>query len=235
MLASADLVLAYAPGTPASGLFRNLQALSAGRLLLWDPRPTVPGRHIVDHLLAPLGQADIPTPVRRPRLELQASELERGRLLLQRQAGHPLVLLHPGSGGADKRWPIGHFWALSATLRAGGLPCAVVCGPVETEAGLDVEGCPDSVPLIRQSSLSDLIALAAAADLFVGNDSGPAHVAAAVGTPTLTLFGPTDPGIWRPQGPHARVVCAPDGVLDRLGVDSVSAAVLSMLSGTAKA
>jgi len=79
--------------------------------------------------------------------------------------------------------------------------------------------------------LPDLIGLTDAADLFIGNDSGPAHVCAAVGTPTLALFGPTNPVIWGPLGSHTKTLHAPGGILKDLGVDCVHSAALSMLSG----
>ena len=234
MLAAAELVLAYAPPGSSRELSRNLRAVCRGRLLLCDPHPPATGPHIVDHLLTPLRQSAIPTPVQQPRIDPTGSELQRGRTLLhdQRRAGRPLALLHPGSGGAGKRWPLERFQALAGALQSAGMRCAMVCGPVEEETGLPAaEGLPAGIPLIRQSSLADLIGLAAAADLFVGNDSGPAHVAAAVGTPTLALFGPTDPDLWRPLSPRARALRAPDGVLADLGVDSVHEAVSAMLSG----
>ncbi len=105
----------------------------------------------------------------------------------------------------------------------------MICGPAEIDADSQINPTSE-VPLILQDNLSDLIGLTAAADLFVGNDSGPAHVAAAVGTPTLTLFGPTNPAIWRPLAPHSHVVRAPDGRMGILEIAAVRKAVLSMLS-----
>ena len=139
------------------------------------------------------------------------------------------MLLHPGSGGTRKRWPLESYLTLAEQLCADGLSCTVICGPLEIEAASQTRSTSE-VPLIRQDSLSDLIALTAGADLFVGNDSGPAHVAAAVGTPTIALFGPTNPAIWQPLAPHSQVVIAPDGRLENLEVAGVREMALSMLS-----
>ena len=72
---------------------------------------------------------------------------------------------------------------------------------MEIERGLTLEH-----PTICPSDLSTLAALLAGAQLFIGNDSGPGHIAAAGGTPTLSLFGPTDPGIWSPRHPRGRML-----------------------------
>ena len=68
---------------------------------------------------------------------------------------------------------------------------------------------PDDPPLAGAVRIDDLYELAcwlASARLYIGNDSGITHLAAAVGTPVLALFGPTDPAIWAPRGPHVRVL-----------------------------
>jgi ADP-heptose:LPS heptosyltransferase len=69
---------------------------------------------------------------------------------------------------------------------------------------------PDDPPLDGAVRIDDLYELArwlAGARLYVGNDSGITHLAAAVGTPVLALFGPSDPGIWAPRGENVRVAC----------------------------
>jgi ADP-heptose:LPS heptosyltransferase len=72
------------------------------------------------------------------------------------------------------------------------------------------------IPILKQDDLNILAAVLAQATLFVGNDSGVTHLAASVGTPTVALFGPTDPGRWAPIGPAVQVLqggpcgCRPD-------------------------
>ncbi len=105
------------------------------------------------------------------------------------------AVIHPFSGSARKNWPLGNFRAL-----AGALGRAM---PVEWCAG------PDDPPLEGAVRIADLYELAcwlARARLYVGNDSGITHLAAATGAPVLTLFGPTDPQVWAPRGPNVRVV-----------------------------
>jgi hypothetical protein len=102
--------------------------------------------------------------------------------------------IHPFSGSPRKNWPLENFRALARGL----------------ERTMPVRWCsgPEDPPLENAVRFADLYELAcwlARARLYVGNDSGITHLAAAVGTPVLALFGPTDPEIWAPRGPHVRV------------------------------
>jgi ADP-heptose:LPS heptosyltransferase len=104
------------------------------------------------------------------------------------------AVIHPFSGSARKNWPLEKFRHL-----ARGLERAM---PVHWCAG------PDDPPLDGAVHIDDLYELArwlAGARLYVGNDSGITHLAAAVGTPVLALFGPSEPGIWAPRGENVRV------------------------------
>jgi ADP-heptose:LPS heptosyltransferase len=105
------------------------------------------------------------------------------------------AVIHPFSGSPRKNWPLSKFQALAARLER--------IMPVHWCAG------DDDPPLPGAVRIPDLFGLAqwlARAGLFIGNDSGISHLAAAVGTPVLAIFGPTDPAIWAPRGIHVRVV-----------------------------
>jgi len=109
-------------------------------------------------------------------------------------AREKFAVIHPFSGSPRKNWPLEKFRRL-----AGGLARAM---PVHWCAG------PEDPPLDGARRFDDLYQLAcwlAAASLYLGNDSGITHLAAAVGTPVLAIFGPTDPAVWAPRGPHVRV------------------------------
>jgi ADP-heptose:LPS heptosyltransferase len=129
------------------------------------------------------------------------------------------IALHPGSGSAAKNWPAHRFADLSTAL-SGGRPWLLVEGPADEEAAGIVARVPGAV-VARGLAPRVLAALLAEADLYVGNDSGVTHLAAAWGVPTLALFGPTDPNVWSPVGERVCVVRAADGVLETLGVDEV--------------
>lgn len=96
------------------------------------------------------------------------------------------VIVHPFSGGATKNWPLAHYRRLARELNA--------------EWAVDADG------RARFDNLYELAAWLASATVYIGNDSGVTHLASAVGTPVVALFGPTDPAIWRPRGERVRVI-----------------------------
>lgn len=129
-----------------------------------------------------------------------------------------LVVVHPGSGSphkcADSRLYAGVItWALDHGSQA-----VMIEGPADGEAVSAVTGLLSQrqVPILKHDDLSIMAAVLAQASLFVGNDSGVTHLAASVGTPTVALFGPTDPARWAPIGPAVQVLqggpcdCRPD-------------------------
>jgi ADP-heptose:LPS heptosyltransferase len=104
------------------------------------------------------------------------------------------AVIHPFSGSPRKNWPLEKFRRLARGLER--------TMPVRWCAG------PEDPPLEGARRFDDLYQLAcwlAEASLYIGSDSGITHLAAAVGTPVLAIFGPTDPAVWAPRGPHVRV------------------------------
>ena len=104
------------------------------------------------------------------------------------------AVIHPFSGSARKNWPLHKFRALAEKLQR--------VMPVQWCAG---EEDPPLSGAVRIDDLYELACWLAKARVYIGNDSGITHLAAAVGTPVLALFGPTDPQVWAPRGPHVRV------------------------------
>jgi heptosyltransferase-3 len=104
------------------------------------------------------------------------------------------AVIHPFSGSPRKNWPLEKFRAMARQLER--------TIPVRWCAGADD---PPLEEAVRIPDLYELACWLARAQLYVGNDSGITHLAAAVGTPVLALFGPTDPDVWAPRGPSVRV------------------------------
>ncbi len=134
-------------------------------------------------------------------LELAASagdvEAWRGRL------GTRSALLHPGGRFPHKLWPAERFERIAARLEADGYRVHVLLGPGE------IAPPPLSLrPAVSSCPPGQLAALMKAVDLFVGNDSGPMHFAAAAGCRTVGIFGPSDPVRWRPWSERSVVVAA---------------------------
>jgi heptosyltransferase III len=104
------------------------------------------------------------------------------------------AVIHPFSGSPRKNWPLEKFQALARGLEPR-LPVRWCAGPED----------PPLAHAVRFDDLWDLACWLARARLYVGNDSGITHLAAAVGTPVLALFGPSDPEVWAPRGAHVRI------------------------------
>jgi len=124
-------------------------------------------------------------------------------------AGAPYAVLQPGARLEAMRWPVAKFAELAFWLRQKhGLASVVNLGSRDSEIAAEVrsemQGC--AVVLDAQLDIRELIALIAASRIFVGNDSGPAHFAAALQRPTVVIFGVTDPVQWRPWQTEHRVV-----------------------------
>jgi ADP-heptose:LPS heptosyltransferase len=167
------------------------------------PSPSTP-RHASRHLLetlAPWG----PVPAHLPPVRLRVEHTDRAWaaawLAARGLARDRVVVLHPGAGHPAKAWP--GYGVLARRLQTAGVPAVLVTGPADTAvaARLVGGGGVPEVRVARDWPLTRLAALCEVARGFVGNDSGLSHLAAAVGCPTLVLFGPTDPRRWAPGGP----------------------------------
>jgi len=142
-----------------------------------------------------------------------------------------VVVLNPGAGRAEKRWPIERFRALAGALSAGGgSRVIVVWGPGEEAAAeaIAAVGGPH-VLLAPPTDLLALIALLRRAGVVVAADTGPLHLAAALGTPCVGLYGPTRAERNGPYGAGHRTLQAPDGRVETLDVDAVAAAARELL------
>jgi heptosyltransferase-2 len=146
-----------------------------------------------------------------PELKVPADEVARWRAQRGLTAeGRPIVTLSPGAVGAGKAWPPGHYAALARALTEDGASVWVLGGPDETAIAKQIAGAAGShVHDLTSADLRNAILALAAADISVTNDSGLMHVAAAIGTPTIAIFGPTSPWHWKPLNPIAAILEPP--------------------------
>lgn len=212
---------------------------SAMAWLLWTRRRAVmrggrrPG-HRIQYIAEALGVSPPPRPV----AWFSAEDAARAEALLP---DGPWLILGPTANWHVKTWPAERFVALAHRLtRAfgplGKARVAVLGGPGEQErrmAAPVLEGWSGAVDLVGKLSLPEVAAVLARASLFVGNDSGLMHIAAATGVPTLGLFGPTPASEYGPVGARAEAVLA-DGPpattpMDRLEVETVVEAATRLL------
>lgn len=145
------------------------------------------------------------------RLSPTPEHLEAARSWLTVKLGdvsHGPVLVHPGSGGASKVWPLSRWYALLAWLRQGlSVPVVLTLGPADDRIGpLARAAAPLGVHVAEGFRLPGLAALLSQARLFLGSDSGVSHLASAVGVPTVVVFGNSDDRVWSPAGPYVHVV-----------------------------
>jgi len=167
-----------------------------------------PARHVVDlnrDLIAALGA----TPVAAcPSLYVTAQEKgEAQSRLAGLGAASPRVALHPGGHYPSQRWGPERFADLISELTGRtGAACIVMAGPGEDDLVRRIcAATPDALAL-GALPVRGLMACLASCDLFIGNNSGPLHVATALGLPTVSLMGPTDPARFSPRGPADRVL-----------------------------
>jgi heptosyltransferase-2 len=136
-----------------------------------------------------------------PREEIDAWRLKRGLASDNR----PIVALAPGAVGPSKRWPAAAYAALARRLLAEGFAVWVLGGPDEKLLATEIVGDTDARDLTGHDLRDAILALAASAAA-VSNDSGLLHVAAALGTPSIGIFGPTSPWHWAPLNPLAATI-----------------------------
>ena len=157
-------------------------------------------RHVVDINLGLLSVLGVTAPARAFPIEDIDSAAARD---VQAQAGGPYVLLNPGAAWPNKRWPPARLAAIATELRARhGLRSIVLWGPGEEAlAGEVVAGAKGAAIVSPKTTIADLVALARRARLMVSGDTGPTHIAGALGTPIVGIYGPTRPARNGPMSP----------------------------------
>src|SRR5579875_1901370 len=156
----------------------------------------------------------------------------------------PFVLLSPGAGWGAKRWPPARYGAATRSLAAEGYAVFVNSGPMELVLAREIERASGGVAQILTPSLSKLIAITRRAALVIAGDTGPLHLACALGRPTVGIFGPTDPARNGPFGNDFRVLRHPESRRDHtrraqpeaglltITPEAVTAAALELLAAS---
>ncbi len=191
----------------------NLRKISRGRVVVIPPFPPQ-GKafHMVDHLLSLPRGLGVPVHTDRPRLYLQNRDREKGEAFLKDRGIEPdalLIAIHPGSGSRAKTWPPERFLELAETLVADHQAKMLwIMGPGEEdtkEEFLRTHGSKGPV-ILDGLSLPHVGAILERCSVFIGNDSGITHMAAALGVPVVAIFGPSDPIRWGPRGGEVSLI-----------------------------
>lgn len=206
-------------------------AMGGGGFLLTDVAEWVPDRHEVESRLALARclKPPLPEPSLAPewaRVRVHPTDEERVRVaswLADAEAAArdfdwphaPLLAVHPGAGTAAKRWPAESWSELIARFLDDGWRVAVVGGADDLPTIAPMPDHPRLLNWVGRLKLTETAALLERADLFLGADSGPAHLAACAGIASVVLFSGTNrPGQWRPWSRHTlvlrhKVPCSP--------------------------
>jgi ADP-heptose:LPS heptosyltransferase len=224
-LGAYDVILSYRPD-PEHIFATNLRRLGVSlvRSQAPFPPPPPPKIHVADFALRLVAKLGASPPSAIPRVQLTPTELSLVQPFFKAHEVDPwrerIVVVHPGSGSEAKRWPMTSFAALVEALAAEGrVRLVIVVGYAEQAvAAAFLARLRAAKPLVAENwPLIPTAALIAQAAVFIGNDSGLTHLAAALARPTVAIFGPTDPEIWGPHGEHVSIV--PLGGRGRFGND----------------
>ncbi|MDQ6859836.1 MAG: glycosyltransferase family 9 protein [Verrucomicrobiota bacterium] len=214
---SFDLVISYL-FDPDGNFERNLRRCGVENLIV-GPAKVSDGAHATLQLARPLDELGL-TPHAADAC-LYPSENDRAfASAFLRNCERPIIALHPGSGSEKKNWPLASWTELAERLMSRAA-LLIIGGEADQERLASFRAL--RATFAENIPLPQLAAIIESCALFVGHDSGISHIAAAVGTPCVLLFGPTHPEVWAPQ--NKRVLRAPAGDLTKLEVSAVAEAV----------
>lgn len=215
---SFDLVVSYL--FDPDGIFqRNLQRCGVDTLVGGPPKIAEGGEHAAIQLARPLEELGLRLRDRAAQLYPSNDDREFAREFVGADA-RPIAI-HPGSGSATKNWPIEKWKALVAAL--GDREPLVIGGEADERQLAALRGANARRAL--NLPLPQLAALIERCALFVGHDSGVSHIAAAVGTRCVLLFGPTHPDVWAPANTSVQVIRPATANLTDITVEQVLDAI----------
>jgi len=184
--------LARCSGAPAIYGFRQPRENVAS--MLYTRQVLARGQHVVQQNLSlaeeVLSKSLTLGPVQFPR---NSAADNKCKVWLQQESVHDFVLLNPGAGWGAKQWPAERYGQVARLLAEDGVSSVINFGPGEERLAESVVAGSQSSATAASFSLAELISLTRRAKLFIGGDTGPMHLSAALGVPVVALFGPTDP------------------------------------------
>jgi heptosyltransferase I len=173
------------------------------------------GTHVIEQLVevcaAAIGQPLSPV---LPTLPMNQAAEAWATTIAKEAGGRPMVLLSPGAGWGAKRWPAERYGAVARDLHRRGCQVLVNAGPEERAIAEEVVRTSGDVALAPEVNLERLIALTRRISLAIAGDTGPLHLACALGKPVVGIFGPTDPARNGPFGVPFRVLRHPESKRD---------------------
>ncbi|GAC1620516.1 MAG: lipopolysaccharide heptosyltransferase I [Candidatus Acidiferrum sp.] len=207
--------------------------------VLYTERVQTASRHVADQNGELSAQAGARQHVASVTLRVRDTDASQVRSVLEQHAIERYVVLSPGGGWRSKCWPAERYGALSRMIYDNlNMRCVVNYGPCEKNLADEISRTSDGAqPLSYNGNLGELMALLKNAACLIGGDTGPLHLGVALGTPTVALFGPTDPARNGPYASNDTVLRSslavtsykrcdqPDASLLQIGVDEVLQAI----------
>jgi heptosyltransferase I len=214
-------VLARVSGAPV--VFGAAQARESPASLLYTRQTLTRGTHVIEQNIsiaeavirwAHTGNEKIYIESRSPSVTLPRDEQSEARMAqwLRESGIRDFAILNPGAGWGAKRWPAERYGSVAKNLAAFGLQSIVNYGPGEDARASETEAASERAAKPVRCTISELIALTRRSQLFVGGDTGPLHLAAALRVPVVAIFGPTDPARNGPFGTRSIVLRNPESV-----------------------
>jgi heptosyltransferase-3 len=216
-----DLAISFLSDSDAV-VTRNLALAGVKRVVRCSSR-VGPDVHAVYHFADALAQLGLTLYDPVPKLNIASKPAQTSRLGF-----------HVGSGSPQKNWPIDHWIELIGRLDGFFENLLLVGGEADDTVVREFRGRCGSPRLrtLLNASIEHLCRALHGCTVFVGHDTGVTHLAAAVGIPTVALFGPTDPNVWAPLGEHVSVVRSQDGLMKSIQAGRIVSAV-RRISGSA--
>jgi ADP-heptose:LPS heptosyltransferase len=224
LLEQTDLAICWLRD-PGGIIEHNLRTAGVKRFIIAPGRPPEGERsHIVDYLARTVGLTSVGARFIAPS-SLQAANFT------SKDMTNECVAIHPGSGAAQKCWPTSHFAAVIERLWQENRSVLLFAGPADTGRVRDLlrylssPPFPEMFKVLINAPLLEVAHHLQQCRCYIGNDSGITHLAAMLGVPTIAIFGPTDPLVWRPPGPSVKVIQG--HALEDVSVDVAMEAIVS--------
>jgi len=228
---SFDVILTYLYD-PIETMRDNLRAAGAKQIIYGSPM--VAEGHVSDQLFRPLETLAIYGDQAVPHLSMSNVCLKRGHeRLAERGLSEKVVALHPGSGSPKKNWPLDRYLELAKWLEAHSNKPLLILGEADKAIAEDLQERRNELPVLSGLSLVDVGSVLAHCRAYIGNDSGITHLAAALGIPTIAIFGSDDSVLhWGPRGENVRLITAPEGNLEQLSVQQITKKIKETIAGS---
>jgi heptosyltransferase-1 len=214
---------------------------------MWYTRRSVTrGAHVIEQNFS-VAEAVAQTQLKMPWVQFPYDSAAEQRIeqLLNQSGVRDFAILNPGAGWGAKRWPPERYGCVAKALGHDGVRSIINYGPGEEDLAGTAEAASEGAATALKSSLTELITLTRRAKLFIGGDTGPMHLAAALRVPVVAIFGPTDPARNGPYGTRGIVLRSPaspttharrsepDQGLLEISTDAVIDASRALLAGAA--